>query len=530
MEKQLRQIWADVLFLEPFDIETDDNLFELGGDSIKAIRIIGQAADHGLYFDIATLYANPTIGSLSAAIDGPEASSSRRRVSICKGTSGSDDLLQRVQLRIEDMGIPRSQAVRAAKLQDDQVEFVEMAAKGRIGASSAFIYEVHGVDVPEKLQQAIEVLTLKHPILRTTFVDLEDTYYQVLLADASPKLLMKSGRIQDYAQKASMRVLTAGDETAFYALVNDDGTSFFVFSIFHCFFDGFSRTLVEQDLVAALKSPDIFAQQAERPWYGDFAKRLDAELDDASAEAFWQQYLRGAKTETIHHGPPGPLRRFDMSLYETVSSDVLHGGQIHLATAITAAWALTLMHRSGFADIVFTVLTLGRLYPYDGIDRLPGLLVKDRPFRLQVQDDDATIESVLRVVQEDLVSAGEYEHRTPLCKPGQKPSLQSYINIKLGGSTMGSIHVDGLTLAPRRDLERWESESRYAVYLEMKPLAGANRFEMRYHSSLIDNAQAAALLQDFVVLLRRIGGCSGSTTVTSVLQCLGCQQRMDPRQ
>lgn len=28
MEEQLRQIWADVLFLEPDEIETDDNLFE----------------------------------------------------------------------------------------------------------------------------------------------------------------------------------------------------------------------------------------------------------------------------------------------------------------------------------------------------------------------------------------------------------------------------------------------------------------------------------------------------------------------
>lgn len=405
-----------------------------------------------------------------------------------------------------------------------------MAAKGCIGASSAFIYEVDGVDVPEKLQQAIEALTLKHPILRTTFVDLEDTYYQVLLANVSPKLLMQSGRVQSYAQEASMRVLSVGDETAYYALVNDDGTNFFVFSIFHCFFDGFSRALVEQDLVAALKSPDIFAQQAERPWYGDFSKRLDAELDDASAEAFWQQYLEGAKSETIHHGPPGPPRRFDMSLYETVSTDVLHGGQIHLATAITAAWALTLMHRSGFTDVAFTVLTLGRLYPYEGIDRLPGLLVKDRPFRLQVQDHAATIESVLRGVQEDLVSAGEYEHRTPFRKPNGTLPLQSYINIKLGGSTMGSTQVDGLTIAPRRDLEHWESESRYAVYLEMKPLAGVNRFEMRYHSSLIGNAQAVALLQDFVALLRCIGCCSGSTTVTSVLECLGCRQRMDSRQ
>lgn len=400
-----------------------------------------------------------------------------------------------------------------------------MTAKGSIGASPVFIYEVHGENVTGKLQQAVEALTLKHPALRTTFVDLDDKYYQVLLCDSSPKLLVKSGRIRDYAQKASMKVLSAGDETAYYTLLNDDGSIFFVFSILHCFTDSFSRTLIERDLVAALESPDSFAQQAERPWYGDFANRLDAELSGVSAKAFWQDYLENAQIETIHRGPPGPMRRFDKSLYETVSTDVLQGGQIHLATAITTAWALALMHRSSFTDVAFTVLTLGRLYPYEGIDRLPGLLVKDRPFRLKVQDHAVTIESVLRVVQEDLVSAGEYEHESPFNSPDVKSRPQSYVNIKLGGSAMEPTHVGSLSLIPRRDLERWESESQYAVYLEMKPLAGANRFEMRYHSSLIDNAQAAALLQDFVALLKRIGSCSGSTTLATILDCLGAESR-----
>lgn len=395
-----------------------------------------------------------------------------------------------------------------------------MTAKGAIGASSAFIYEVHGADVADKLQQAIHALTAKHPILRTTFVDLDGSYYQVLLAEAAPKLLVQSGPVQAFAQQASMRVLAAGDATAHFALVDDGGTSFLVFSIFHGFFDGFSRALVEPDLVAALESPASFAQQAERPWYGDFARRLDAELDEASARAFWRHYLEGAHVESIHRGHPGPPRRFDQALCETVAADVLQGGQIHLATAITAAWALTLMRRSGCADIAFTVLTLGRLYPYEGIDRLPGLLVKDRPFRLRLpaQDPAATVDAVLRAVQQDLVSAGEFEHRTPFRDGAHRPLLQSYVNIKLGASAMQRTRVAGLALSPRRDLERWESESQYAVYLELKPLAGANRVELRYHSALIGDAQAAALLRDFVGLLRRLGSCSGSTAVATLLE------------
>lgn len=68
----------------------------------------------------ASRLLDPTIGSLAAVVDGPEASGSRQKIGICKGISASDDLLQRVRLRIEDLGIPQSQAVRAAKLREDQ--------------------------------------------------------------------------------------------------------------------------------------------------------------------------------------------------------------------------------------------------------------------------------------------------------------------------------------------------------------------------------------------------------------------------
>ncbi|KND92421.1 Nonribosomal peptide synthetase 8, partial [Tolypocladium ophioglossoides CBS 100239] len=510
MEEQLRQIWANVLCLAPDEIGAEDNLFELGGDSVKAILIIAQAAEHQLYLDIQTLYANATVGTLAKAVrqtagNGPPMDGD-------KGEPASDDdLLQRVRRRMEGLGVPQSRVLQAAKLRDDQVDFITMTAQGRLGASSTFIYQVRGPDVEEKLQRAIAALTAKHPMLRSTFVDVDDTLYQVLLADARPTLLVRCGGIKEYAREASARVLAAGDQTAFYALVDDGGTLFFALSILHSFFDGFSRTLVERDLVAALASPGAFAAQPEGLWYGDLARRLDAALDDGDAEAFWQRYLAGSQleTETIYAGAPPPRRRFDRALYATVAAGVVQGRQTHLATAIATAWALALMQRSGARDVAFTMLTLGRLYPYDGIDRLVGLLVKDRPFRLHVRDRAATIESVLLGVQHDLVAAGEYEHGPRF--PG-KPRLQSYVNVKVGGSAMGAADVAGLTLTPRRDLEHWESESHYAVYLEMKPLAGANRFEMRYHSSLLDGAQAATLLRRFVALLNRIGSAPSAAT------------------
>lgn len=321
-----------------------------------------------------------------------------------------------------------------------------------------------------------------------------------------------------------MRVIGPGDATVHYALVDDGGTLVFCLSMLHCFFDGFSRTLVERDLVLALASPEVFAREPERPWYSDLAWHLNTNFDEAAGEAFWRRCLEGAPMlETIDRPEPGsefgPQKLFDGTLRRTVAMAAIssRGRQVHLATAITTAWALALMQRSGSFDVAFTVLTLGRLYPYPGIEGLAGLLVKDRPFRLCLQEGGSSnIEGVLRGVQEDLVAAGEYEHVQQRF-PGA-PGMQSYINMKLGASTMEETEAGGVTLVPRRDLERWESESGYAVYLEVKPVGlEATLFEMRYHSTRVDEDAAEAWLELFLALLGRIGREPPTTMVGSLL-------------
>ncbi len=58
----LREIWQKVLSCN--EISINDNYFNLGGDSIKSIRIVAQAKEHGFTFGISDLLNNPTIQSL----------------------------------------------------------------------------------------------------------------------------------------------------------------------------------------------------------------------------------------------------------------------------------------------------------------------------------------------------------------------------------------------------------------------------------------------------------------------------------
>jgi hypothetical protein len=58
--------------------------------------------------------------------------------------------------------------------------------------SVSFIYEVQGLGAKEKLQQAIDSLTIKNPILRTTILRAGKQIYQVLLTERQTSILLEN--------------------------------------------------------------------------------------------------------------------------------------------------------------------------------------------------------------------------------------------------------------------------------------------------------------------------------------------------
>jgi amino acid adenylation domain-containing protein/thioester reductase-like protein len=73
-EKQLVEIWAEVLNLPPETIGVDDNFFELGGHSLLAVKLIMRMRQSGLQSSVQTLFIAQTLGKLAASAKGRDAS------------------------------------------------------------------------------------------------------------------------------------------------------------------------------------------------------------------------------------------------------------------------------------------------------------------------------------------------------------------------------------------------------------------------------------------------------------------------
>ncbi|HEX6160864.1 MAG TPA: thioester reductase domain-containing protein, partial [Thermoanaerobaculia bacterium] len=68
-ERQLVDIWAQVLERDPETIGVNDNFFELGGHSLLAVRLIERMRQNGLHADLQALFTAPTLARLAAAVE-----------------------------------------------------------------------------------------------------------------------------------------------------------------------------------------------------------------------------------------------------------------------------------------------------------------------------------------------------------------------------------------------------------------------------------------------------------------------------
>ena len=66
-EKRLAAIWSKVLGLQKVSVEA--NFFELGGDSILSIQVVGMASKAGVMFTAPDLFQNQTVAKLAAKVE-----------------------------------------------------------------------------------------------------------------------------------------------------------------------------------------------------------------------------------------------------------------------------------------------------------------------------------------------------------------------------------------------------------------------------------------------------------------------------
>jgi amino acid adenylation domain-containing protein len=262
IEAQLAAMWEEVLGLDGIGIA--DDFFELGGDSLLAMRLAARArAKLGREIDLRDLSGAPTIAALAEVLDrAPQA----REIPATRTTRPRASFAQEALYYVEQL-VPRG----AARPYN---EVVALRLRGRLDVGL--------------LEQAVRQLVARHESLRTSF-RLEDQLLLMIHPPGEVTLDVVSG-VSPHAEAARPFDLAAGPLFRAQLVRLGENDHILYLTMHHLITDGWSNSVLVAELGALYAGAPPPAAEAH---YRDFAEWQRAARFDMT---FWRQCLQGFPT------------------------------------------------------------------------------------------------------------------------------------------------------------------------------------------------------------------------------------------
>nr|BAX89999.1 Non-ribosomal peptide synthetase [Kibdelosporangium sp. AK-AA56] len=410
-EEMLCGIFAELLG-HPGPVARDGHFFELGGDSLLAMRLVDRVrAMLGADLPVRAVLRAPTPAELARALTTDQ-------------EEGRPELARRVRADRP----PLSHAQR-------RLWFMSRLEGGRTGYTLPWALRLTGELDPSALAAALADVVARHEPLRTVYRDVDGTPYQVVLAagDSRPELAVVPATEEELPALLARAAATRFDlatEAPLRVTLYQLGPQRHVLLLLahHIAVDGASLRPLMRDLAAAYTSR--LAGDAPR-WsplpvgYADFAAWQRDLLGDAADPGsrmsrhldFWREALAGAPEELpLPADRARPAEPTDAGDRVPVRLDArLHARLAGLAAesrstlfmVVQAALAALLTRLGSGTDITVGTPVVGRDDPR--LDSLVGFFVNSLPLRTDTSGNPTFRELLHRVREFDLAAYAHQE-------------------------------------------------------------------------------------------------------------------------
>ncbi len=398
-EDALAGIWSGVLEINQVGIH--DNFFELGGDSIRAIRVLAQAKQSGLNFSLQQLFQNPTVAGLAALPTSEEKNSELCRTAPFSLLSAQDKAA--LPADVED-------AYPLAQLQ------LGMFFHNELNPASAIYHDVFSFQIQcefnrEKLEETVQRLAARHPILRTFFhiggfseplqlvhrsVRVPFTFEDLRSLDTDDQKQRILNWIESEKRKPFDR--TTAPLIRFHAQLLDEKSFQLIVSFHHACVDGWSLaviiTEVLQDYVGLLRGTDgcITPPQV---CYRDFVALEKQAIGSEESRRFWSQKVEDASAHMLPRWPKSVCAGGQEQVRGPeihIEPDVLAGlrrlaqlAGVPFKAVLVAAHQRVMSFLYGHEDVTSGLICNGRPESVDG-EKLIGLFLNTLPLRLRLKN------------------------------------------------------------------------------------------------------------------------------------------------
>ncbi|PYI15152.1 acetyl-CoA synthetase-like protein [Aspergillus violaceofuscus CBS 115571] len=527
MERHLQGLWATILDIDPATIAATDNFLRMGGDSIAAIRLVQLAGEQDILLTVAAVFKSPTLCEMS-------------QVAKLGSVSSQNDPIPPFSLLNAEMDASQARVQVAAlcELSPSSVEDVfpctplqegllSLTVKHQGDYVNRQVFALHSEVDPARFRNAWNKVSLSTSILRTRIVDLPGQGLVQVITSELPE--WHHGRsLDDLVDEDRQRHIALGTPLARFGLVanadvNGDQQQYFLLTLHHALYDGWSLPLLLEEVAKAYYETPA----ANLVSFKSFVNHV-TELG-AEADSYWQSTLDGL-TAVPFPSLPSPL-------YQPRAQDILEHDisglqwlQNHItpATAIRAAWALLTAHYTQSTDVVLGSTVTGRQAPIHRIELVEGPTITTVPVRIPI-DGKMSLAGLLDQVQEQSIDMIPYEQvglqriRRLSADSEQACQFQTLLVVQPAPEPTSSLgyarlfHEEEDPTASQTALNNFNS---YALLLQCQLMPTGVAIQMSYDSHVMPQPQMHHLARQFENILRLLCDASHHQSPVSQLDVI----------
>lgn len=191
-EIELAEVWSRMLGVGR--VGADDSFFDLGGHSLAAVQIANRVrARWRAEITVGDLMAHPTVAELAGLVD--------------RAVPGAGDGLPQIERGVDEDRVPLT-------AQQQQVWFLDRLSPGNIAYHAQTTMRVAGELDLDALQRAVDTITARQSIFRTTFHDADGVPYQrVHPTGPMPVRLVDLSHVPEQEHRARVEELVVREMT-----------------------------------------------------------------------------------------------------------------------------------------------------------------------------------------------------------------------------------------------------------------------------------------------------------------------------
>lgn len=410
IEAKLQKLWEIVLAIsKQGSIGLDDNFFRLGGDSVSAMRLVGNARSEGLLLSVMDIFRNPRLCDMATVCTTvvEEVSSALVPFSMLKDGECIDDIVHEL---VEQCRVPKEQILDVYPCSLLQQGLITLSIKqpGAYVSQNVFLLP-NDLDL-DRFKRAWQRTVEEVDILRTRIVHMNSSSFRQVVIQAEPIDWKTAASLPEVSDSPVQLPQNNGGALTQYSLVTDAETKecYLVWSIHHALYDGWSLPMVLKRVELAYRDT---ASTLSKSSYALFIRYL-SEVDEHASDEFWRKRLSGSSPlrfpQNQHISTDGTSDNKILSHTISISQNTTSMG-ITLPTIIRAAWSMVVAAYSGSNDVIFAETLAGRDVPIDGIAEIIGPTFTTVPTRIQVHRHGKILQ-FLQAIQNMASEIIPYQH------------------------------------------------------------------------------------------------------------------------